>query len=84
MAESTDDKQVDSAIARMQALLDELKSAQAKDVEDESGDVEGGEYKGKNLKEAGQEAYTRVRAHNRRLRKNATQSGEPDSDDGVK
>ena len=63
MAESQDDKDVDSAIARMQALLDELKGAQRKDVQDESGEDENAEQP-KTLAEA----RTRVRSHFRRLR----------------
>ena len=84
MAESPEDKNVDSLIDKIQATLNDLKAAQAKDVKDE-GAEEDAEYKGKNLREADREAYVRVRAHNRRARSQGGQnSGEPDADDRVK
>lgn len=67
MAESTDDKQVDSAIDRMQALLDELKKAQAKDVEDESGE-EDAETPVADQPKDFKDARIRVRQHFRRPR----------------
>ena len=80
MAESEEDKAVDTLIADIQAKLDQLKAAQKKDVDDEDGEPE---TPPKNLKEAERVAYTRVRAHNRRLRTAGTaagtQSGKPDA-----
>lgn len=67
MAESQDDKNVDDAITRMQALLDELKGAQAKDVADEDGEEYGEGDSPKTFKEA----RVAVKAHFRRLRKSA-------------
>jgi Skp family chaperone for outer membrane proteins len=87
MAESPEDKAVDSVIDRIQTALNDLKAAQAKDVKDES-DEESAEgekpFNGKNLREAGQEAYVRVRAHNRRRSQGGQNSGEPDADDRLK
>jgi hypothetical protein len=59
MAESSEDKAVDACIDDLQSVLDRLRASQRKDVADESG-----EYKGKNLKDASDEAYRRVKAAN--------------------
>ena len=84
MAESEEDKAVDTLIADMQATLDRLKAAQKKDVDDENGEDAEPETPPRNLKEAERVAYTRVRAHNRRLRTAAgTQSGKPDGADAA-
>jgi hypothetical protein len=61
MAESPEDKAVDACIADIQDALDRLKAAQRKDVADESDDYG---TRPKNLKEAGDEAYRRVKAAN--------------------
>lgn len=58
------DQQVDDAVTRMQALLDELKGAQSKDEQEEGKE----EKPARDLREAEQRAYTRVRAHIRALR----------------
>lgn len=78
MAEDPADASVDACITDVQSALDRLKAAQAKDDDSD-------EFHGKNLKEAGDEAYIRVRAHNRRRRQeNGTTTGRPDGDDGLK
>lgn len=73
MAESQDDKNVDDAITRMQALLDELKGAQKKDVADEAGDDSEEEGKESPAPKTFKEASVAVKAHFRRLRKAASQ-----------
>ena len=60
-AESSEDRAVDVLIDGLQSTLDKLKSAQRKDVDDETkGD---GEYaEPKNLQEAGRKAYRLLKA----------------------
>lgn len=57
MAESSEDKAVDSLIDELQSTLDKLKAAQRKDVDDESGESEP-----KSSKEAEGEALRRIRS----------------------
>jgi len=59
MAESQDDQTVDALISGLQHALDRLKTAQSKDVKDESGE----DYeKPKTLQEASKKAYRLLKA----------------------
>jgi hypothetical protein len=68
VAESSEDKVVDSLIDRMQSTLNQLKAAQQKDVAGEAEEQgEPDEPEPKNLKDAGNKAYGLMKAE--RLKK---------------